>query len=179
MKTVIDTSDKAVQNIIELANEGMGEMVFIDNDNELSEFWDEDSLKSLDKKVSELHLDGYIEVYSPPLDSDNGLKILCYTGLYNRLVDMKLIDGGHVEMDEETNTLEDVMRLIGCNKPFLKNPKENVIDGETEYEYFTSNGAKTYDNLVEIIYTLGNMGVIDDSQDVVERMDEIVKGVEY
>ena len=57
MKTVIDTSDKAVQNIIELANEGMGEMVFIDNDNELSEFWDEDSLKSLDKKVSELHLD--------------------------------------------------------------------------------------------------------------------------
>ena len=79
----------------------------------------------------------------------------------------------------KTNTLEDVMRLMGCNKPFLKNPKENVIDGETEYEYFTSNGAKTYDNLVEIIYTLGNMGVIDDSQDVVERMDEIVNGVEY
>ncbi len=70
----------------------------------------------------------------------------------------------------EVNTLEDVLKMLGSNKPFLDEPIQTDKDGHTEY--FTSSGAQAYSKLIDIIYFIGKM-TGEDANRVVDILDSI------
>lgn len=78
-------------------------------------------------------------------------------------------------------TLEDILaEHFQCKKSFLKKPKVVFKDEyETKYEYMTSHGARSYEQLVSLIYDLGELGIGIDSHHVIECLDSIVSGKEY
>ena len=75
-------------------------------------------------------------------------------------------------MDIETVLKE----YFGCKKPFLQNPKlvSEAIDGNKEYEYMTKAGNRAYNKLVGVVCALGNLGLINNANSIVDRLDAIV-----
>jgi hypothetical protein len=57
-----------------------------------------------------------------------------------------------MQFKKNIKTLEDVLKMLGSNKPFLDEPIQTDKDGYTEY--FTSSGAKASSKLIDIIYFL-------------------------
>ena len=73
-------------------------------------------------------------------------------------------------------------RYFGCKKPFLKRPKP-VRDeyGEIEHEYLTVRGTKAYEELIDLLYTLRNIGALTDKEcdSTVDVLDMIVSSRGY
>lgn len=79
------------------------------------------------------------------------------------------------------DSLESVLRdNFGCKKPLLKRRKVDCVwsDGSKSYTKLTVSGSKAYGKLVDTLYALDVMGVIDDANEVIESLDEIVSGNE-
>lgn len=69
-------------------------------------------------------------------------------------------------------TLDGILKeYFGCEKPFLDRRREI---GEDYYEYFTESGAEAYKRLIGLIYDLGALEVLENSEDIVESLDAIV-----
>lgn len=71
---------------------------------------------------------------------------------------------------------------FGCTKPFLNKPNKKMSeDGEIEYEYFTKKGAKSYGELIDLIYALRNIGALTDKEcdSTVDTLDMIASGWGY
>lgn len=82
----------------------------------------------------------------------------------------------------EIYDLEDILsKCFGCKKPFLKKPKVVRVfkDGEKQYEYFTKAGGKAYEKLIDTVYGLKDLGVIDDDISIVTILDSIVSRDNY
>lgn len=76
-------------------------------------------------------------------------------------------------------SLEEVLhKHFDCKNPFLF-PQKKIgedRDGAERYEYFTAEGSKAYDKLVELIYDLETLDVGINANDVIETLDNIVSG---
>ena len=77
--------------------------------------------------------------------------------------------------------LEGILEKLGSKHPLRNNPiciadDEKYGDGYTKYDCLTQSGQKAYEKLIDIIYQLNRMEVLDD--DVTERavgeLDSIV-----
>ena len=80
---------------------------------------------------------------------------------------------------EEMNLgcLESILgHCFGCKRPFLAKKKLDCIeaDGEKHYQYLTASGNKAYSKLVDLVYGLQNIGVIDDADEIIEQLDALV-----
>jgi hypothetical protein len=75
-----------------------------------------------------------------------------------------------MQFKKNIKTLEDVLKMLGSNKPFLDEPIQTDKDGYTEY--FTSSGAKASSKLIDIIYFIGKM-TGEDANGVVDILDSI------
>lgn len=69
-------------------------------------------------------------------------------------------------------------RYFGCKNPFLKNPKR-IPESETvgeyeEFEYMTKAGICAYNKLVGVVYSLEEIGLINNANALVDRLDAIV-----
>lgn len=77
-----------------------------------------------------------------------------------------------------TNTIEEILQNdFDCPKPFRKNPKVTSVqvDGTKEYDYLTKKGNEAYAKLVDVIYALYNIGVLNESPNrIIDKLDEIV-----
>lgn len=77
-----------------------------------------------------------------------------------------------------SKTLEEILQKdFGCKKPFRKNPKVTSVqvDGTKEYDYLTKKGNEAYAKLVDVIYALYNIGVLNESPNrIIDKLDEIV-----
>lgn len=63
-------------------------------------------------------------------------------------------------------TLEEILQeYFNCKKPFNKNEKLSV------------SGWSAYGKLTKLIYDLGTLGVIENTDDVVESLDYIVEEI--
>ena len=58
-------------------------------------------------------------------------------------------------------TLEEILQMLGCNKPFKK-------DGG-----FTKVGSETYGKLTEIIMAVGNLTECETIEDAITELDKI------
>lgn len=68
-------------------------------------------------------------------------------------------------------TLEEILtKYFGCKKPFLAKPK---MVGEY-IQPFTAAGARAYSELVDLIYDLDELGVINDSGKALMILDGIL-----
>ena len=76
-------------------------------------------------------------------------------------------------------TLEDILQeYFGCKgNAFLKKPRE-IYDGTCEY--FTKSGSEAYGRLESLLEDLARLGAFEglkiDSGDIIENLDEIVRG---
>lgn len=77
--------------------------------------------------------------------------------------------------------LEGILEKLGSKHPLRNNPiciadNEKYGDGYTKYECLTKSGWKAYGKLIDIIYQLNRMGVLDDdvTERAVEELDSIV-----
>ena len=74
-------------------------------------------------------------------------------------------------------SIETVLKAyFGCKKTFLQNPKliSETIDGNKEYEYMTKAGNRAYNKLVGVVYALGSLGLINNVNSIVDKLDAIV-----
>lgn len=78
---------------------------------------------------------------------------------------------------EELVILGDILgRYFGCKKPFLKTPKAVHTEyGITSYEYFTARGLKAYEELLDLVYYLRDLGVVSakECDSIVDSIDMI------
>ena len=77
--------------------------------------------------------------------------------------------------------LEGILEQLGSKHPLRKNPiciadDEKYGDGYTKYDCLTKSGWKAYDKLIDIIYHLNRMDVLDNdaTERAVEELDSIV-----
>ena len=77
--------------------------------------------------------------------------------------------------------LEGILEKLGSKHPLRNNPiciadNEKYGDGYTKYECLTKSGWKAYGKLIDIIYQLNRMGVLDDdvTERAVEELDSVV-----
>lgn len=82
--------------------------------------------------------------------------------------------------------LEEILQTMGSkhplhNKPICIADDEKYGDGYTKYDCLTKSGWKAYDKLIDIVYKLNQMGVLDDntSENVIEELDKIVSQPQY
>lgn len=76
--------------------------------------------------------------------------------------------------------LEGILEKLGSQHPLRKNPiciadDEKYGDGYTKYDCLTKSGWKAYEKLIDIIYQLNRMEVLDDdaTERAVEELDSI------
>ena len=79
---------KYPENIMYLAERSMGDMFYVDYDDDS---WNNEQLKQLSDDVDRLNLGNWIEVFPDGCSSTPGMvwddyKVCVYTGLYNELV---------------------------------------------------------------------------------------------
>jgi hypothetical protein len=77
--------------------------------------------------------------------------------------------------------LEGILEQLGSKHPLRKNPiciadDEKYGDGYTKYECLTKSGWKAYEKLIDIIYQLNRIDVLDNdaTERAVEELDSIV-----
>lgn len=77
--------------------------------------------------------------------------------------------------------LEGILEKLGSKHPLRNNPiciadDEKYGDGYTKYDCLTQSGWKAYEKLIDIIYQLNRMEVLDDdvTERAVEELDSIV-----
>ena len=78
---------------------------------------------------------------------------------------------------EAPTTLEEILRrYFGSEKPFLKKKQVDYIDddGEKHYRHLTVSGNDAYNCLVDVLYGLQNIGIIDNANEAIERLDALV-----
>ena len=72
-------------------------------------------------------------------------------------------------------TLEELLaKYFGCKKPFLVKPKKSTDEYGEHFQPFTAAGARAYETLVELIYDLDELGVINGSGKAVMLLDEML-----
>lgn len=76
--------------------------------------------------------------------------------------------------------LEEILKILGSKHPMLKKPicinKEKCDEEGVRYNCLTRSGWKSYGKLIDIIYKLNQMGVVDDAlcENIVEDLDDII-----
>lgn len=78
---------------------------------------------------------------------------------------------------EAPMTLEEILRrYFGSEKPFLKKKQVDYIDddGEKHYRHLTVSDNDAYNCLVDVLYGLQNIGIIDNANEAIERLDALV-----
>jgi hypothetical protein len=75
----------------------------------------------------------------------------------------------------QVNTLEDILNMLGSQKPFKDKPLRYDDGMQT---YLTKSGGKAYDKLTSILYGVGKLCNVD-MNNIVEQLDSIADGTEY
>lgn len=116
--------------------------------------------------------------------TDNGGFVTVYLDTYNEKAEQspepcETFD--LVKLNGATCLESILQKNFGCKKPLLKNRKVSTVraDGSKTYTQLTAKGSEAYNRLIDTLYALEEMGVIDDANDIIESLDEIASGRDY
>lgn len=115
--------------------------------------------------------------------TDNGGCVNVYLDTYQEKAETSLTPCETFDLVKMNGSrcLESILQLnFGCKKPFLKRKRLTGVwhDGQKDYTDMTVKGSEAYSKLVDTLYGLETIGVIDNANDIIERLDEIASGRE-
>lgn len=116
--------------------------------------------------------------------TDNGHSVTVYLDTYNEKAEQSPEPCETFDLVKlnGANCLESILQKnFGCKKPLLKNRKVSSVwsDGSKSYTVLTVKGSEAYNRLIDTLYALEEIGVIDDANDIIENLDSIASGGEY
>ena len=116
--------------------------------------------------------------------TDNGHFVTVYLDTYNENAEQSSEPCETFDLVKlnGASCLESILQKnFGCKKPLLKRRRVTTVwgDGSKTYTALTTKGSEAYNRLIDTLYALEEIGVIDDANNIIESLDEIASGSEY